>query len=272
MKIAITGSSGFIGSYLVEALKNEHNIVVYDSKNINQILEEFVNNIDLIFHLAYYEPIVLNSERYRQKQNIDNRIIDYCKKTGKRLIFTSSYDVYGDRHNQSEDEPINLQQILDIENYYAYDKIKIENKMRRELTNYVIYRVGWVSGYTKRYINLFYVILNAKLNNHDSIDLNKSSISTDTYINVKDVVDVLVKSIITKNYGVYNLANPHNVISYGDIEDTIDKKVINQTKIVYGSKNNECKVPNVDKIINDKIYFPKRDIDVIINDCLGEPK
>lgn len=270
MKIAITGSSGFIGSYLVEALKDEHELVVYDSKNINQLLEEFDTGIDLIFHLAYYEPIVLNSKRYEQKRNIDDQIIAYCRKSGTRLIFTSSYDVYGDIQDQTEDEPIDLQRILEIQNYYAYDKIKIENKMKKDLTNYIIYRLGWVSGYTKRDRNLFDGMLKAKLNNYESCELNQSSISTDTYINVKDVVEVLVKSITIDNCGVYNLANPYNVISYGDIEKIIDKKIDNQTVIIYSSNNVECKIPNIEKIINDKIYFPKRDIDIVVNDCIGE--
>ena len=53
MNILLTGSDGFIGSHLFYALKEEHNVIGFDIKHGDDILQsEFPKDIDLVIHLA----------------------------------------------------------------------------------------------------------------------------------------------------------------------------------------------------------------------------
>ena len=53
MNILLTGSDGFIGSHLLYHLKEEHNVIGFDIKNGQDILQsEFPKDIDLVIHLA----------------------------------------------------------------------------------------------------------------------------------------------------------------------------------------------------------------------------
>jgi nucleoside-diphosphate-sugar epimerase len=53
MNILLTGSDGFIGSHLFYALKEEHNVIGFDIKHDDDILQsEFPKDIDLVIHLA----------------------------------------------------------------------------------------------------------------------------------------------------------------------------------------------------------------------------
>jgi UDP-glucose 4-epimerase len=59
MKILVTGSSGFVGTHLVKKLSVEHEVIGYDLKNGQDILDETLlseklKNIDVVFHLAAF--------------------------------------------------------------------------------------------------------------------------------------------------------------------------------------------------------------------------
>src|SRR3972149_7263131 len=59
MKILITGSSGFVGKSLVNFLSRKHQIVKYDLKNGQDVLDEKMlfkklKNVDLVIHLAAF--------------------------------------------------------------------------------------------------------------------------------------------------------------------------------------------------------------------------
>jgi nucleoside-diphosphate-sugar epimerase len=53
MNILLTGSDGFIGSHLFYELKEEHNVIGFDIKHGDDILQsDFPKDIDLVIHLA----------------------------------------------------------------------------------------------------------------------------------------------------------------------------------------------------------------------------
>jgi len=104
MKILITGSSGFIGGELVSYLSEKHEIVKYDLKNGQDILDydelkEAMKDCDIVVHLAaihgpdenktfldYFKVNcqgTLNVAQAAMENNI------------KRLIYTSSTGYYG---------------------------------------------------------------------------------------------------------------------------------------------------------------------------------
>ena len=53
MNILLTGSDGFVVSHLFYHLKEEHNVIGFDIKSGQDILQtEFPKDIDLVIHLA----------------------------------------------------------------------------------------------------------------------------------------------------------------------------------------------------------------------------
>ena len=103
MKILITGSSGFIGSKIVQKMKNfDHYIIEDDLENGFDILNfnEFkkVENFDLCIHLAA-NTFVPNSFKDPQSYfslNVNGLIncLELCRLNNAKMIFPSTY-VYG---------------------------------------------------------------------------------------------------------------------------------------------------------------------------------
>ena len=143
MKILVTGSSGSIGTRLCEKLlaagieiigmdikPNRWNEEINEKTIISDLCNplQFVDKIDLIIHLA------ANARVYELVENpslaIDNikmlfNVLEYCKKYDKKLIFTSSREVYGngDKTTYSESD-LNID---NCESQYAASKIAGES-------------------------------------------------------------------------------------------------------------------------------------------------
>ena len=103
MKIAVTGSSGFIGTHFVKKLlKYKSRIVCLDLKdgiNIedwNQIKN--IEKFDLMFHLASktFVPDSYNNPRDFYVSNIIStiNILELCRIHKAKIVYVSSY-VYG---------------------------------------------------------------------------------------------------------------------------------------------------------------------------------
>lgn len=121
MKILITGSSGMIGTKLVEDLMgSEHEIrgidqrknpwndqineitTIVDLRNTNATLDQLPKDIDAVIHLAANARVFnLIEAPILAKENIETlfSILEFCRlnKVGK-FIFASSREVYGDGH------------------------------------------------------------------------------------------------------------------------------------------------------------------------------
>jgi len=109
-KILITGSEGFIGSYLKEYLKDRYEIIPFDIKigweldvrnkgNLVRFVKKY--KPDVIIHLAA-NPDINKSVNNCEEDLILNvagtiNVLEACKETGVELmIFTSTAQVYGE--------------------------------------------------------------------------------------------------------------------------------------------------------------------------------
>tara|TARA_B100001057_G_C22864107_1_gene955782 strand:+ start:496 stop:1428 length:933 start_codon:yes stop_codon:yes gene_type:complete len=164
MNIALTGSSGFIGSNLANFLEDINSINVIfinrslknnDSKENEFTLDEFFNNkillnIDLIIHLAspnfdYENESHLNDGIVKLTKNILFKAPSYnCK----NFIYFSSCKIYGESSykNQIYNENSRSNALTD----YAKAKLEAEffvNEICKNLNiNFTIYRLPFVYG------------------------------------------------------------------------------------------------------------------------------
>ena len=93
MNILLTGSDGFIGSHLFYNLKEEHNVIGFDSKHGDDILtSDFPTEIDLVIHLAGLSGVRDSLERPTEywKTNVigSQRLFEHYKDT--RILYASS--------------------------------------------------------------------------------------------------------------------------------------------------------------------------------------
>jgi nucleoside-diphosphate-sugar epimerase len=95
MRVAITGSSGFIGGHLKQRLTNEgHKIVEWDT-NIDRPIESFkTDRVDYVVHLAAYADVrasIDDPDKYWENNVINTtRIQRMCHKENIPLLYASS--------------------------------------------------------------------------------------------------------------------------------------------------------------------------------------
>jgi len=133
--VLITGSRGFIGSNLVQALKRMSNIKIfeYDIGSLDRELEEGIMNADIVFHLAGVNRPEAISEYEKGNVLLTKNILDLIDDKNRKpiVIFMSSIQA-------------------ELDNPYGKSKLEAEKLLRdwatsREST-VVIYRLPNVFG------------------------------------------------------------------------------------------------------------------------------
>lgn len=139
-KILVTGCKGTLGIPLVEELtrkghtvwqcdmqhQRDDNYFRADVSNYRQLERVFEQEYDYVYHLAA-EFGRINGEEYYdtlwQTNVIGTRnILEWQKKKGFRLIFASSSEIYGDKHQDVLSEDIPLNRSIIQHNDYATTK------------------------------------------------------------------------------------------------------------------------------------------------------
>lgn len=108
MKIAITGSTGLIGSRIVELLQDEFQFIplasgTFDITNREQVSQELQNlEYDLLLHLASYTNVdKAETERdlaYKLNVQGTKNIFEITEHRGKKFMYISSDFVFGGHH------------------------------------------------------------------------------------------------------------------------------------------------------------------------------
>jgi len=178
VKVFITGAGGFIGGHLVEReYHNGHEVMAVDlhfsrkpiiSNRVQyiqgdfrdtQLLETYLSNSDLIFHLA---SVHLQKSIPREQYwsvNVDGivKLLEYTQKYNvQKFVHVSSVGVYGDiktppANEYSECHPLSIYGITKLKGEEAV--IEFYSKTRYPVT---ILRPAWVYGpYCPRTMKLF---------------------------------------------------------------------------------------------------------------------
>ncbi len=122
MKILVTGGAGFIGSHLVDMLVEDHEVIVFDNfssgnnrnpkaRYIEGDIRDGLNvgDCQVVFHLAAVAESRTKDENLVYTANYlgSKNVFEAAKRSGAKVIFTSSAAVYGDNKNPKEDDPCN---------------------------------------------------------------------------------------------------------------------------------------------------------------------
>ncbi len=126
MRILITGAEGFVGSSLVPLLAKDHDVVALDyltSRERSNLPEEipYLNHdlskinisslpdVDVVIHLASVSIERVSENAMYESVNIASmlRVLELTRKTGAKLILSSSCSVYGNGLNFKESDPFN---------------------------------------------------------------------------------------------------------------------------------------------------------------------
>ena len=223
MNILVTGGSGFIGSNLSDYLVNKgHSVSVIDNlstgyiSNLSSVIDaisfyeekiEFFDfnklpKIDVLVHLAAQPSVPISVESFgsSSSSNIMGtiKVIDYCRINRVPLVFASSSAVYG---NLELGDDINPR--VDLLSPYATDKYVMEIYAKTAFKLYQLPSIGlrffnvygprqdstsYYSGVISKFID--------SLLRKEAITINGGNQTRD-FIYVKDVVDIIFKSILT---------------------------------------------------------------------------
>ena len=212
MKILVTGFSGFIGTYLVEKLKQyNHELILLDISNGVDICDwkqiKQYNNIDVIIHLAnlsfvpasYSDPQNFYTTNYLSTLNM----LELCRKNNARLIFFSSY-VYG----QPQYQPIDEVHPIQAFNPYAQTKVICESLCEGYFRDFgvpiTIFRPFNIYGTGQHPDFLIPTIIQQAMNGKIEI---KDDRPRRDYIHVSDIVEAVISAVekTSSEKHIYNL-------------------------------------------------------------------
>ena len=138
MKILVTGSNGFIGQNMVNALEPHHEVI----KNEWGMSFPKVKGLDWVIHLgAISSTTETNISRiYRQNVEFSIKLYEECIKHNVKFQFASSASVYGLKSDFKETSSV------DPQNHYARSKALFEK--------YVEFRNADITTQIFRYFNV----------------------------------------------------------------------------------------------------------------------
>jgi len=274
MKILITGSSGFIGSNLVNYLrkygytvyglsrsktsdKNIFNIDLSNQHKLNENLQK--NQYDAVIHLAAEiynsDPFVLFEANCKNTLNL----LSACKTNSiNKVIFASTHLVYGD----SQYLPIDEEHPLNPISNYAISKLIAENICKMFFLSYgteiITLRISSVVGFGQPETFVIPTILNQIINKREIV-LHKyeNGFQLMDLVRIDDVCKVFHQACKSKiKYGVYNAASGKPV-TIQDLLSSLSKiTTIGKIKTKHIKKKTNHFVYDIKKLIDDLNFKP----------------
>lgn len=289
MNILVTGSNGFIGSHVVDYLKNKGCYVIGLDRSESSVTntDEYVfcdlytektghifeniskSRLDAIVHLA----ADMRKEPYDIEVIKNNcvgaqRLLELCRdKDIGVFVQLSSLPVIG----SPSETPITEGHSLRPPTVYHCTKVMQELLADYACYTYgirtVSYRIPSPVGPRMNPKTILPVFINRALAGEDIVLLGNGT-RRQTYIHVTDIAQAIYKAIISPSAGgVYNLAS-YNLISNKRLAELCIQLTSSQSKIVYSGQADPADSFNwevsIDKIKHDTGYEPLVGIEAMI--------
>ncbi len=217
-RIAITGTSGFLGSRASNFLRNNYSVVditrsILDITNEKEV-ESFLTKTrpKYVIHSAAISNIEVAAQN-PEMSDVTNRLSPYyiakaCKKIDAKLVYMSSDQVYtGNKERVALVEDVQL----NPQNLYAQQKLEAEKLIMEELASAVCLRLTWM--YDTPESQFFqHKALPAQLieasKTGTTYKVNRNQLRSVTYIN--DVIENL-PACLTLPGGIYNYGSENDL-------------------------------------------------------------
>ena len=270
MKIAITGSSGFVGTALKQKLiKANHKIIEidfdlgFDLTNWESVKK--IECFDVLIHLAAksFVPDSFENPSSFYKTNILTTLnaLELCRKYKAKMIYTSSY-VYG----SPKYLPIDEDHPIVAFNPYAQSKIIGEDLCKGYFRDFdvpvIIFRPFNIYGRSQDHNFLISKIIKQAYKGR--IELEDSRPKRD-FIFIEDVVDAYEKAISynTSKFEIFNIGSGQST-TIRMISEINVKKKNNKIPIFFSEKRRKNEVletlASIEKAKNLLKWHPKNDI------------
>ena len=250
-KFTIFGHSGFLGKNIVNYLK-KNNYKFFLPKRDQHT---FKKNLDNIIYCIGNDNIDKNP-----LDSINSNFVNLCKVLEKNkyksFLFVSSTRVYLGTKKTREDDNLTVNT---NKKPYAFNFLKLASENFCLLKNNKNIKVVRLSNlYGKYFSNQIYLLptllRESKNKGNISININKNSIKN--YVNVEDVIPLILKIINKSKFRIYNIAS-NKLYSLKFIADCIKKNT--KCKIKYSNQKiryNEPKI-NITRVKKEFKFSPR---------------
>ena len=217
MKILIIGASGFVGNIIFDEFSMDSKYEVFgtyysqqfdslfhlDMQNKTEVSETIKKlKPDVIIHPAA-NPNVEYCEQHPKdtwQVNVEGsrNLIETARDIGAKFVYFSSDYVFDGTNG-----PYSEEDIPHPINEYAFQKLAVENLMKKSLDNFLIIRITVVYGWERRGKN-FVMGLIKNLKHGSFMKVPCDQIGSPTYVN--NMVQVVKELIESDKTGIYHVA------------------------------------------------------------------
>lgn len=251
-KILIFGSSGFIGSNLINRISKKKYTILKVNRNkfLSSNLKNRLNlfkKCNFVFHLSNQnnEQVANNNplKDYRDNINLTLKILDTIKNSTSKpyLIYPSTVSLY--KSSKLIRKENSKKSIISIYNTHKFlNEIYIKLYYERYKINYIILRISNVYGFNKKNNRGLLQKLIFSILKNKNVTLFNKGVQYRDYIYIDDVIYAFLKILTNPQKGVFNLCSgkSYKFIEIIKIIRNILKvkyKISSQSKIVFENNN-----------------------------------
>jgi len=314
----VTGGAGFIGSHLSELLltdgwevfvlddvstgsldnvahlrdRSDFHLVV-DSVLSPSVVSEVVHKCDVVYHLAAAVGVRLIVEEpvHTMVTNVQGTetVLGYCSKFGKRVLVTSSSEVYGDHREErplAENDrriygPTTEKRWLYADSKAMDEHLALSYHLERGLDAVVVRLFNTVGPRQSGRYGMVIPRFVDKALAEEPIEIHGDGTQTRSFCHVLDAVRALYGLMGAEISGeIFNVGSSER-IRIIDLAERVKKATSSESKLVFvpydevygqGIEDTLHREPRIEKIRDATGWEPTRDLEQILTDVVEEAR